>query len=71
MVFASGFLAISLEIVWFRVFGTLMHSDAYVPWSAAVSDLCPPNTDVTVSAIYKCHPRSLGSCGGLGAESSA
>ena len=29
MVFASGFLAISLEIVWFRVFGTLMRSDAY------------------------------------------
>jgi spermidine synthase len=29
MVFASGFLAISLEIVWFRVFGTLLHSDAY------------------------------------------
>src|SRR5262249_27844536 len=29
MVFASGFLAISLEIVWFRVFGTLLRSDAY------------------------------------------
>jgi spermidine synthase len=29
MVFASGFLAISLEIVWFRVFGTLLSSDAY------------------------------------------
>ena len=29
MVFASGFLIISLEIVWFRVLGTLMHSDAY------------------------------------------
>jgi spermidine synthase len=29
MVFISGFLAISLEIVWFRVLGTLMHTDAY------------------------------------------
>jgi len=29
MVFASGFLIISLEIVWFRVLGTLMRSDAY------------------------------------------
>lgn len=29
MVFVSGFLIISLEIVWFRVLGTLMHTDAY------------------------------------------
>ena len=29
MVFVSGFLIISLEILWFRVLGTLMHSDAY------------------------------------------
>jgi spermidine synthase len=29
MVFVSGFLIISLEIVWFRVLGTLMQSDAY------------------------------------------
>jgi spermidine synthase len=29
MVFVSGFLIISLEIVWFRVLGTLMHSNAY------------------------------------------
>ena len=30
MVFVSGFLIISLEIVWFRVLGTLLHHDAYV-----------------------------------------
>jgi spermidine synthase len=29
MVFVSGFLIISLEIVWFRVLGTLMQSNAY------------------------------------------
>jgi spermidine synthase len=29
MVFVSGFLIISLEIVWFRVIGTLLHHDAY------------------------------------------
>jgi spermidine synthase len=29
MVFVSGFLIISLEIVWFRVLGTLLRSDAY------------------------------------------
>jgi len=29
MVFVSGFLIISLEIVWFRVLGTLMHANAY------------------------------------------
>jgi spermidine synthase len=29
MVFVSGFLVISLEIVWFRVLGTLLRSDAY------------------------------------------
>jgi spermidine synthase len=29
MVFVSGFLIISLEIVWFRVLGTLLHHDAY------------------------------------------
>ncbi|HZH28848.1 MAG TPA: fused MFS/spermidine synthase [Azospirillaceae bacterium] len=29
IVFASGFLIISLEIVWFRVLGTLMQSNAY------------------------------------------
>jgi hypothetical protein len=26
--------------------------------------VCPPNTDVTLSAIYKCHPRQLGLGGG-------
>jgi spermidine synthase len=29
MVFVSGFLIISLEILWFRVLGTLMRTDAY------------------------------------------
>ena len=29
MVFVSGFLIISLEIVWFRVLGTVMHSNTY------------------------------------------
>jgi hypothetical protein len=39
---------------------------ADVIWKFKTPDrwMCPPNTDVTLSAIYKCHPRQLGLGGG-------
>jgi hypothetical protein len=30
------------------------------PSYARACEMCPPNTDVTVSAIYKCHYRRVG-----------